>query len=301
MFTTLSGAGFGALAWQGVLFPLDPGSASPFITVLALGLCGAGLTSSLFHLRHPERAWRALSQWRSSWLSREGVAALVTFVPAVAFAGLLLIRQPDNPLVIVAGVAMTLLALVTIISTAMIYRSLRTIVPWSSPWTVPVFLAMGLTSGGLVVVAATTLVAGTVHDGPVALVAVCLAAAALIRMAAWRAGAPDDTATAASALGLAGRARSVHPLENPSTSATWVEREMVFTVARRHARRLRRATITAGFLLPLALLLAGTASASPFPVVLAAFSCLAGIMIERWLFFGEARHKVAHYFRRDLK
>ncbi len=271
---------------------MEPGPASPFITLLALVLCAAGLTSSLFHLRHPERAWRALSQWRSSWLSREGVAALVTFVPAMAFAGLLLIGQPESPLVAVAGVAMTLLALATIVSTAMIYRSLRTVAPWSSPWTVPVFLAFGLASGGLIVVAATTLIVGTTHDGPVAAVAVCLVASALIRMAAWRAAGTDDPATTASALGLRGRARSVHSLENPSTTATWVEREMVFTVARRHVRRLRRVAITAGVLIPLALLLTGSA----VPMILAALSCLAGIMIERWLFFAEARHQVAHYF-----
>ena len=35
-----------------------------------------GLVSSTLHLSHPERAWRAFSQWRSSWLSREGVAAV---------------------------------------------------------------------------------------------------------------------------------------------------------------------------------------------------------------------------------
>ncbi len=40
---------------------------------LALGLIAAGLLSSTGHLGRPERAWRAFSQWRSSWLSREGV------------------------------------------------------------------------------------------------------------------------------------------------------------------------------------------------------------------------------------
>ena len=34
----------------------------------ALTLIVIGLLSSTLHLRHPERAWRAISQWRSSWL-----------------------------------------------------------------------------------------------------------------------------------------------------------------------------------------------------------------------------------------
>ena len=53
---------------------------------LALGLISAGLLSSAGHLGRPERAWRAFSQWRSSWLSREGVASVATFVPAGLFA-----------------------------------------------------------------------------------------------------------------------------------------------------------------------------------------------------------------------
>jgi DMSO reductase anchor subunit len=32
---------------------------------LAVGLVSVGLLSSTLHLGHPERAWRALSQWRS--------------------------------------------------------------------------------------------------------------------------------------------------------------------------------------------------------------------------------------------
>jgi DMSO reductase anchor subunit len=49
---------------------------------LAALLVTLGLLSSTFHLGHPERAWRAFSQWRSSWLSREGVAAVATYLPA---------------------------------------------------------------------------------------------------------------------------------------------------------------------------------------------------------------------------
>ena len=44
--------------------------------VLALALISGGLLSSTLHLGNPQRAWRALSQWRSSWLSREGVMAI---------------------------------------------------------------------------------------------------------------------------------------------------------------------------------------------------------------------------------
>ena len=88
-FTTASGAGYGLLALLGVLAPLGvtpPDAAFGFVALgLALGAITAGLLSSTFHLGRPERAWRAFSQWRSSWLSREGVASVATYIPAGLF------------------------------------------------------------------------------------------------------------------------------------------------------------------------------------------------------------------------
>ncbi len=60
---------------------IPPLLATKIAHVLALVLIGGGLLSSTLHLGNPQRAWRALSQWRSSWLSREGVMAMLTFVP----------------------------------------------------------------------------------------------------------------------------------------------------------------------------------------------------------------------------
>ena len=89
-FTTASGAGYGLLFLLGLALPLGLIPADRWLGLvamgLALGLIGLGLLSSTFHLGHPERAWRAFSQWRSSWLSREGVAAVATFLPAGLFA-----------------------------------------------------------------------------------------------------------------------------------------------------------------------------------------------------------------------
>ena len=97
-FTVVSGAGYGlwllvgltyVLVWPGCM--VDPsmsswdsqastcGVPSTVTVAWAVGfvLVSAGLLSSLAHLGQPQRAWRALSQWRSSWLSREGVAAFL--------------------------------------------------------------------------------------------------------------------------------------------------------------------------------------------------------------------------------
>src|SRR6266481_3482090 len=89
-FTTASGAGFALLLLIGLAVPLGllPANGGFGFAALATAfvLAAAGLVSSVFHLGRPERAWRAFSQWRSSWLSREGVLAVATFIPAEIFA-----------------------------------------------------------------------------------------------------------------------------------------------------------------------------------------------------------------------
>src|SRR6266478_8295668 len=88
-FTTASGAGFALLLLLGLGAPLGllPPSASFGFAALAVAvlLAAGGLASSALHLGRPERAWRAFSQWRSSWLSREGVFSLLTFMPTAIF------------------------------------------------------------------------------------------------------------------------------------------------------------------------------------------------------------------------
>src|SRR6187551_3189826 len=89
-FTTAAGAGFALLFLLGIgvplgLLPPDPWFGFTALAV-AFALAAGGLLSSVFHLGRPERAWRAFSQWRSSWLSREGVLSVATFVPAAVVA-----------------------------------------------------------------------------------------------------------------------------------------------------------------------------------------------------------------------
>ena len=89
LFTTASGAGYGLLALT-AMAGASHGRASTVgfaitLLVVALALITTGLLSSTLHLGRPERAWRAFSQWRTSWLSREGVLAVATYPAAFAF------------------------------------------------------------------------------------------------------------------------------------------------------------------------------------------------------------------------
>src|SRR5258707_3637575 len=84
-FTTSSGAGFALLILLGLGAPLGllpPSASFGFAaTVIAVLLAAGGLASSAFHLGRPERAWRAVSQWRSSRLLRGAGFFAPAFLP----------------------------------------------------------------------------------------------------------------------------------------------------------------------------------------------------------------------------
>lgn len=290
LFTTASGAGYGLLALL-CLVGISHGEASTLVfgltsMVIALGLITIGLLASTFHLGHPERAWRALSQWRSSWLSREGVLALVTYVPALLFgvvwSGLYAAPDLIKPLGVITG----LLAMFTVLSTGKIYATLRTIRAWHNPWTVWVYLTFALATGATIL-AAITSVFGNFPAFLVYFSSVLLALAVVVKLGYWRSvdAAPRDlTIEAATGLGRIGR---VSQWEVPHTAANYVQKEMGYAVARKHAAKLRRLVIAA---LLLAIILMLSALAVPFAALLAAALSLFASVVQRWLFFAEAQH-----------
>src|SRR5581483_5371303 len=97
---------------------------------LSLTTVTVGLLSSTFHLGRPERAWRALSQWRSSWLSREGVFSILTYVPVAALGFGWLFGEWQRGQVSFGAYGSVALALGTLWCTGMIYASLPTVRAW---------------------------------------------------------------------------------------------------------------------------------------------------------------------------
>ena len=110
-FTTLSGLGFGLMAWLGI--GAAGAARAPVLAVraLALGLAGAGLLASLLHLGQPRRFLKAFSQWRTSWLSREAVLAVATLAVFALFAALWVMAGLRTRLL---GVPAAALALATV-------------------------------------------------------------------------------------------------------------------------------------------------------------------------------------------
>jgi DMSO reductase anchor subunit len=297
-FSTASGAGFSLLLLTGVAAPLRlvPQDASfGFVSLaIAVALAAAGLLSSTLHLGRPERAWRAFSQWRTSWLSREGVLSVLTFVPAAIFGvGWLLFGRTDG-LVGLCGILAAALAALTILCTGMIYASLKPIHQWHNRWVVPNYLLLGLMAGLLLLDLIVRFWAQPVGIPALTLAVIVLAWGFKERY--WRfIDTSAHPSTIASATGL-GRRGKVRMLEPPNTEENYLLKEMGFRIARKHRVRLRLVARVAAFVVPLLSTMFALVAASVLAAAVAVLSAALGLVVERWLFFAEAKHTVMLYY-----
>jgi sulfite dehydrogenase (quinone) subunit SoeC len=301
-FSTASGAGFGLLLLTGVAAPLGlvPANAGFALVslVLSVVLAVAGLMSSTLHLGRPERAWRAFSQWRTSWLSREGVFSVLTFIPAAIFGiGWFFLGRIDG-IFGLCGILAAALAGATIVCTGMIYASLKPIHQWHNRLVVPIYLLLGLMTGLLLLNLIVRFWAQPV--GLPILLLVVIAVAWWCKERYWRF---VDTSTApstiASATGL-GRRGKVRMLEPPNTEDNYLLKEMGFRIARKHRIRLRMIVRATAFVVPFIATVIALFAASLLFAAVAVLSAALGLVVERWLFFAEAKHTVTLYYGAEI-
>ena len=303
-FTVVSGAGFGMLAIIGLDLPL--GFSLPndsvfvfFLSALSAGLAIAGLISSTFHLGRPQKAWRAFSQWRSSWLSREGIAAVVTLCLYGIYT---LIWMIEGERIAWLGIVIALGAIFTVFTTAMIYTQMKTVPHWHTPLTPVVYLSFSLCLGFLLTAGAGQ---GNSDDG-----AIDVSLGILLLLAAWTAkiiwwsraaktrfgNTTSSQSNISTATGLGGIGK-VRLLDQPHTGPNYLTKEMVHIIGRKHATRLRMISLVIGCLLPLFILILINLNIFPHAAMfIAAISMIAGLFAERWLFFAEAEHSVSLYY-----
>jgi sulfite dehydrogenase (quinone) subunit SoeC len=302
LFTTASGAGYGLLVWLALAGALRLVPVERWLGVAGFGLAftliTAGLLSSTAHLGRPERAWRAFSQWRTSWLSREGVMAVLTYIPAGFLAlGWVVYRQP----LLLTALLTIVCATGTLYTTGMIYASLKTIRQWHQPLTAPLYIVLGLASGA-VLLNLLLQFAGVAGPWSARLAIALLIAGAGLKWAYWRridGEARAFTVEAATGLGHLGKVRALEP---PHTQANFVMREMGYNIARKHAETLRTIALLLAFAFPIAatlLTLIPAPAAGIAGALLAALSMAVGLVVERWLFFAEAEHVSMLYYGRD--
>lgn len=279
LFNTFSGLGFGLLFWLGlgVLVPTGLGAFIWF--TIAYLLAVGGLIASTFHLGHPERAIKAFSQWKTSWLSREGVCAVFALlVMAIYGAGLVFAETRLALVGIIGGFA----ALGVVFTTSMIYAQMKTVPRWNTALTPALFLALSLGGGALLA-------------GQVSLAPWLLTLAAAAQLAWWvrgdRALAQSGT-DMASATGL-GNIGAVRAFEPPHTGNNYLLREFVHVVGRKHSVKLRVIAMSLGYMVPVLILVLPF---SHIMALLAVVAHLAGVAASRWLFFAEAEHVVGLYY-----
>ena len=279
IFTALSGLGFGLLAFLGLKMPDVTGVLAFIFFVIGFGLAVGGLISSTFHLGRPERSIKAFKQWRSSWLSREAIAAVFTLsVMAVYAIGRIFFDYDIR----ILGVAGAIMSIVTVFTTSMIYAQLKSIPRWNTTLTPAYFLSLSLAGGALLA-------------GQIKFCLLLLLISGIIQLLVWIKGdralaLSGTTIESGTVLGTIGRVRAFEP---PHTGTNYLLKEFVHIVGRKHSTKLRIIALILMIGTPILLL---SLSFSYFLAALSIISHIAGLFISRWLFFAEAEHVVGLYY-----
>jgi len=280
IFTALSGLGFGLLAWLGFGLPLVSGWVAFWYFFIAFSLAVGGLLASTFHLGNPQRAMKAFRQWRSSWLSREGIMAVFSLLVMGLYAIGLIFLGKNWQLV---GILGAISSIITVFTTSMIYGQMKTVPRWNSSFTPVLFLLYAVAGGALL--AANSLAASAL-----------LVILAIIQIVAWvladkSFANANHTIESATGLGFLGKVRQ---LESPHSGSNYLLKEMVFVIGRRHGQKLQILSIIFLSLVPVIILV--LFPNSMVAIALAAIFHIIGLFAARWLFFAQAEHVVGLYY-----
>lgn len=286
------------------LLPMQSDAFYGYGSVLVLLLLGGGLFASFFHLGRPERAWRAASQWRTSWLSRE-VIVLPAFMGVAFLFGVVhlmgyrpeVVTLPSGLLIdlsIVIGGIGTLLAFALFVCTAMIYACLRFLREWHSPLTVINYILMGGSSGFILASFYASYAAPDQADffAGWAIIITLLAFigrwASLVRNARLK-----PTSTMQTAIGVK------HPVITQRSmgamGGTFNTREFFHGKSAAFMRMIKPTFLLLAFVAPLALLAMGLFT--PALLGVAFILQYIGLLAERWFFFAQANHPQNLYYQ----
>jgi DMSO reductase anchor subunit len=299
LFTVESYAAFGLLPAQSDAF-YATGS------LIALVLMALGLFASFFHLGRPERAWRAATKWRTSWLSRE-VIVLPAFMGTLFLYGVahwfainpVIAQLPSGvPVNVTAvlGTAGTFLAFALFICTAMIYASLRFLREWHTPLTVINYILLGGASGFSLAAALAFNSAPAVMPALAGWALIITALGLIGRTATLLRNAQlKPKSTLQSAIGIK------HPKIAQKTQGmmggAFNTREFFHGKSAAVLRSMKWIFLLAAFVVPLVLLGLGLSQAAGNLLALAFIVQYIGLLAERWFFFAQANHPQNLYYQ----
>lgn len=297
-FTVMSGAGYGLFTLMAFLhvygFVSFDKQALLVGSILSLVMIATGLMSSTFHLANPKNAWRAFFRFKTSWLSREGVFAVLFFPFGMLYVlGIYLQGVEINALFSTMGIIGAIIAIVTVFSTGMIYACLKTIRQWNTALTPANYIMLGLMLGALFLTAVSSYYMDDLSV--LASVSLLIVVLAMIMKAIyyfWIAQVTGPTINTATSFTRG----TVRLLDTGHSAGTFLTDEFGYVVSEFKTKLLRALVFVLGFIVPAVLLgMFLFEGMSKDLLLYAAAVSLVGIGVERWLFFAEARHVVNLY------
>jgi DMSO reductase anchor subunit len=275
-------------------------------SIISLLFLAGGLLASFFHLGHPERAWRAASQWRTSWLSREvivlpAVMGAVFVYGAVHLFGLRLSMigidtMLDNDLSMLIGAGGTVLAFLLFLCTGMIYACIKFIKEWATPLTVINYTVLGLASGFLLASVLASVMAPDLQRFYVAWTLIITASGLVTRVASLiRNARLKPQSSLRTAIGV--RHNRIQQRSQGQMGGSFNTREFFHGAPDWLFRSIKWVFLTLVFAVP-ALLMVVSLGAGGIALLLAAFVVqYVGLMAERWFFFAQANHPQNLYYQ----
>ena len=275
-------------------------------SAIAVAFLAAGLFASFFHLGHPERGWRAASQWRTSWLSRE-VIVLPAFMGMTALYGvihyfgwnpvLFTFRETFAvDLSLIIGALTTIMAFTLFLCTAMIYACIKFLQEWATPLTVVNYTLLGSASGfSLATAFAAYQGSGlTQFYGGWAiiltLVSLLTRASSLIRNTRIK-----HKSTTATAVGI--RHARIEQKSQGFMTGSFNTREFFHGAPQIIFNGIKWLFLLTVFPLPVVLLALGLSANAAGVFVIAFAVQYAGLLAERWFFFAQANHPQNLYYQ----
>jgi len=313
--TTLIGVG------QGLFLALYTGESYAIINVLpsqsqdfyvwgsaiSVAFLIAGLISSIFHLGHPERAWRTATMWRTSWLSRE-VIVLPTVIGAVIVYGLVHAYGWDltvfgiktgvtGDLTLILGLGGVLVTFLLFLCTAMIYGCIKFLQEWATPLTVVNYTLLGGASGFTFAALFSAYMAPNLvnfYSGWAIIITVAAfmtRGASLIRNSRIR-----HKSSLKTAIGV--RDDRIRQTAMGFMGGSFNTREYFHGMSLLFMKSVKWIFLVLVFVVPVILLSISISETSTSLLIVAFVSQYIGLIAERWFFFAQANHPQNLYYQR---
>ena len=298
-FTVISGTGYGIFI--GLLFNILFIEISYslnyklFISLVSFLMIVLGLLSSTLHLGHPERAWRAFSQWKSSWLSREGLVSVITFFPMVLFYYFWINNINGYVFLLII---LCIFSLLTIFCTGQMYATLKTIPSWNNSLVTPIYIFNGITVGSLFVYSINFYFNYSIFLYEKFII-ITIILNLLLKISYWILIRQKTDTNIQTAVGI--KSKNISFFEGPHTGKNYLTTEMINKSNNKNNNLLRLTFCILTFIIPLYMINQySTLIADQFilklSMIFVFILALVGMIIERYLFFIQSKHVVGLYY-----